>query len=80
MTIETLRGLLLWSGIINYGFLALWALLYLFVPGPLLRKIAGWYRVSPETFDAIQFSGILLYKMGIFFFNLIPYVALRIIA
>ncbi len=79
MNIETLRGLLLWSGIINYGFLILWVFLHLFARG-LFHRIAGWYRVSPETFDAIQFSGIVIYKMAIFFFNLIPYAALWIVA
>jgi hypothetical protein len=79
MNIETLRGLLLWSGIINYGFLILWILVHLFARG-LFHRAAGWYRVSAENFDAIQFSGIVLYKMAIFFFNLIPYVALRIVA
>jgi hypothetical protein len=79
MNIETLRGLLLWSGIINYGFLILWVFLHLFARG-LCHRIAGWYRLPAESFDTIQFSGIVLYKMAIFFFNLIPYVALRIVA
>jgi hypothetical protein len=78
MSADTLRGMLLWSGIINYGFLILWVVLYLFAPG-LMRWVARFYRMSPETFDTIQFSGILFYKMAIFFFNLIPYVALRIV-
>jgi hypothetical protein len=30
MNIEQVRGMLLWSAIINYAFLALWGLLYLF--------------------------------------------------
>jgi hypothetical protein len=79
MTIETLRGLLLWSGIINYGFLILWIGGYLLAPG-LVRRLAAFYRLPAETFDAIQFSGIVLYKMAIWFFNIIPYIALRIIA
>ena len=78
MSTDTLRGLLLWSGIINYGFLILWVLLYLFAPG-LMHWVARFYRLSPETNDTIQFSGIVFYKTAIFFFNLIPYVALRIV-
>lgn len=78
MNIDTLRGVLLWSGIINYAFLILWVLVFLFARG-FCHRVAGWYRVSPENFDMIQFSGILFYKTAIFFFNLIPYVALRIV-
>ena len=79
MTIETLRNLFLWSGIINYGLLILWIGLYLFARGPF-RWLAALYRVPVETFDTIQFSGIVLYKLAIWFFNIIPYLALRIVA
>ena len=79
MTVDVVRGVLLWSGIINYGILIFWILLYLFARG-LLHRLARWYRLSPEQFDLIQFSGIVLYKLAIFFFNLVPYVALRIAA
>jgi hypothetical protein len=33
---------------------------------------------KPEQFDAINFAGIALYKLGILP-NLVPYVALRIV-
>jgi hypothetical protein len=79
MTIDTLRGVLLWSGIINYGILIWWVLLYLFARG-LFHRIAKLYRVPAETFDVIQFSGIVIYKLAIFFFNFVPYLALRIVA
>jgi hypothetical protein len=79
MSIDTLRSFLLWCGIINYGFLILWIGLYLFAPR-LLHWVSRLYRLSPETCDSIQFTGIVFYKTAIFFFNLIPYVALRIVA
>ena len=78
MTIDAVRGLLLWSAILNYGFLLAWIALYLFARGPM-RSVARWYRLSAEDNDRIQFSGILLYKLGIWFFNLIPYLVLRIV-
>ena len=79
MSIETVRSVLLWCGIINYGILIFWALLFLFARGPL-HRISRWYGLSSEHFDLIQFCGISLYKLGIFFFNLVPYVALRLVA
>ena len=78
MTVDTVRGVLLWSGIINYGFLILWVFLYFFARR-WLHGLARWYRLSPENFDLVQFSGIVLYKCAIFFFNFIPYVALRMV-
>ena len=62
MTTETVRGMLLWSAITNSVFLALWGLLYFFARG-LMHRIARWWRLQPEQFDAFQFGGILLYKM-----------------
>ena len=78
MSIDTVRSALLWSGIINYGILILWVLLVLFARG-LIHRIARWYGLSAGHCDLIQFSGITLYKLLIFFFNLVPYVALRIV-
>ena len=71
MTVEQVREMLLWSAIINYGFVILWAGLYLLARG-LLNRVAHWWRLTPEQFDAFQFGGILLYKMGIWMFFIIP--------
>jgi hypothetical protein len=79
MSVETLRNALLWCGIINYAILVLWAALVFLAPG-LLRWFARRFRLSPETFDAIQYGLMALYKIGIILFNLVPYVALRIVA
>jgi hypothetical protein len=78
MSLEQVRGMLLWSAIINYVFLALWGLLYLFARG-LMYRISRWWRLTPEQFDAFQFGGILLYKMGIWMFFIIPCIALYIV-
>jgi hypothetical protein len=78
MTVETVRDALLWCGIINYTMLVLWAWLVLLAPR-LLRWYASWFRLSAEQFDAIQCGGLLLYKLAILLFNLVPYIALRIV-
>jgi hypothetical protein len=78
MTIDTLRGLLLWSGIINYGLLVVWALGFLLARKPL-HRIAGWFGLSSELADAMNYGGMMFYKLSIFLFFLIPYIALRII-
>jgi hypothetical protein len=78
MTVETLRDALLWCGIINYAMLVVWAWLVLLAPR-FLRWYASWFRLSAEQFDAIQYGGLLLYKLAILLFNLVPYVALRIV-
>ena len=34
------------------------------------------FKLSVETFDAIQYVGIAVYKIGIILFNLVPLIAL----
>jgi hypothetical protein len=79
MNVETVRSTLLWCTVINYGLLLLWALLFLFAHDGLYR-LHRRSRLSPQHFDAIQYGGIVLYKLGILLFNLVPYIALRIVS
>jgi hypothetical protein len=78
MTVDTFRSVLLWSGLINYGLLILWVLATL-VGRRFYHWIAGKFGLSAEHFDLVNYIGILLYKVAIFFFFLVPYVALRIV-
>ena len=80
MSVEIVRGFLFWCSLINYSLLVFWALLMM-APHEWMHRIWGrWYRISSEQFDVIQFSGIVLYKLLIFVFNVIPFIALRIVA
>ena len=79
MNVETLRDALLWCGIINGAMLLLWAALLLLAPG-YFRWVARLFRLSAEQFDAIQYGLIVLYELGIILFNIVPYIALRIVA
>jgi hypothetical protein len=79
MSIEVVRSALLWCTFLNYAVLLVWFLLYMLPHNWLYRLCAGWFRLTLERFDAINFTGIVLYKAGILFLNLVPYVALRIV-
>jgi hypothetical protein len=69
----------LWCVVINFGLLMVWILLFALPHDWLYRCLGSWFRVSPEQVDAINFGGIVLYKMAILMFNLVPYIALRIV-
>jgi hypothetical protein len=69
---------LLWCGIINYAILLLWVALVLLTPR-FLRSAGRLFRLPAEQFDAIQYGLLALYKVGIILFNLVPYIALRIV-
>jgi hypothetical protein len=80
MSIEVMRGGLLWCAILNYGLLIVWFLLFVLPHAWLYRLWSRWFHLSTEQFDTMNFAGIVLYKVGILLFNLIPYIALRIVA
>lgn len=80
MTIDTVRDVLLWCTVINYGVLVVWFLAFVFAHD-LVRRLHGrWFRLSDAQFDAVHYGGMGLYKLGIFLFNLVPYLALRIVS
>ncbi|QPK61815.1 hypothetical protein IVG45_13170 [Methylomonas sp. LL1] len=79
MNIELVHDALLWCTVINYGLLLFWALLFITAHDWLLRLHGRWFHLSIEKFDAIHYSGMAIYKIGIFLFNLVPYIALLIV-
>jgi len=42
-----------------------------------MRRFHGrWFRLSDEQFDALHYLGMLIYKIGILLFNLVPLIVL----
>lgn len=79
MNIRTTRRAFLWCAIINYCVLILWFLLYVLAHEWLQRYWARWFHLSTEQFDFLNFEGMMLLKIFILAFNLVPFVALLII-
>jgi len=80
MSVEMMRTTLLWCTALNYGMLVLWFVIYLTAREQLYALWRSWYRLSNEQFDILNFAGMAFYKIGIFLFNLAPYVALCLAA
>jgi len=79
MTIEIVQDLLLWCAIINFGLLLWWFLFITLAHDWTYRLHSRWFKLSVEQFDAVHYAGIALFKLSIFFFNLVPYFALLIV-
>ena len=79
MTIEIIRDALGWCGVINIVMLLLWAAVVTFAPDLVFKTHGKWYKLSDERMSDIHYSGMLFYKLGIFLFNIVPYLALRIV-
>jgi hypothetical protein len=80
MTLEIVRNALLWCTILNFASLLIGMLLFALPHAWLYRMWGRWFRISQEHFDAIVFASLVIYKIGILLFNLVPYIALRIVA
>lgn len=78
MTLILCRELLLWALVLNYSILLLWFALFRGFHDGLYRLHTRWFSLSIETFDAIHYGGMALYKVGIFLFNLTPWLALHL--
>jgi len=79
MTIEFLQALLGWCLLLNVGLLLGWVLFFWLAHDFVYRVHGKMFKLSVETFDAIHYGGMAIFKIGIFLFNLIPYLALLII-
>ncbi|RXZ44259.1 DUF6868 family protein [Crenobacter cavernae] len=79
MDLATLRDFFLWCSVINYGVLIVWFLLFLLLRGWLYRQWERGFGLSLRDSARLNFGGMLLFKLGVILFNLVPYVALRII-
>jgi len=76
---DPLLKFFLWSAVINLGLLIV-SLLAFTLGGNFIYRIYGkWCDVSKEQFNTIVFSGMFFYKICILFFNVVPYIVLRII-
>jgi len=79
MTVDILLGVLGWSAVINIGLLLWWSLWILFAHDFVYRMHSRWFKIPVEKFDAIHYAGMAFYKITIIVFNVVPYLALRII-
>jgi len=67
-----------WCTVINLIVLMVWFLVFSRAHEMLYRIHAQWFRISRETFDAIHYAAMAMYKVSIILFNLVPMIALRI--
>ena len=80
MSIEELRAFFGWCSIINIGILLVWFVEFVLMRDWIYKIHTKWYKLSDERFDAIHYGAIAVYKLAVIVFNVIPYIALRIIA
>jgi hypothetical protein len=76
MTTNELKTFLLWCVALDYGLLLLWFGAFVYAHGWMYRIHTRWFKLSPETFDAIHYAGMTVFKIGIMLLGLAPLIAL----
>jgi len=79
MTVEGLRCVLGWCSVINMGLLLWWFLFFAFARDWVYKMHSRWFKISKESFEVIHYGGIAFFKICILVFNVVPYIALRIV-
>lgn len=80
MSLAQLQEFLLWCTLINMGLLLFWFLMFSLARNWVYRLHSRWFKLSPESFDRIHYSAMVFFKISVILFNLIPYVALHLVA
>ncbi len=79
MSIPVIRDVLFVCFMINFGLLLWWFCMFIFAHDLIYKMHSRWFKISAEKFDAIHYAGIACYKIGIFFFNVVPFFALQVV-
>lgn len=79
MTFHHALHFLIWSTVINYAILMVWFGVFVFAHNWLYRVHSRWFKIPVETFDAIHYGGIAVYKIGIMLLNLVPLIVMHFI-
>lgn len=78
MTLELLTRFLAWCTLINLVVLVVW-FLFLTTGGNWMRRMHGkWFALSDEGFAAVHYKMLAYFKLLWVFFNLTPYLVLRL--
>jgi hypothetical protein len=80
MDIQTLTTFFMWCTIINGGLLLFWTTMFMLAPDLVYRTQHRWFSFSRETFNVVFYCFLGMFKIVFLVLNVVPFVALMIIA
>ncbi|BCS87855.1 DUF6868 family protein [Pseudodesulfovibrio sediminis] len=78
MTIETLTTFFMWCSIINGGLLLYAVVIQMVAPDFIYTFQRRFFPINRETYETVYYAFLGGYKLLYLVFNLVPYIALRI--
>jgi uncharacterized protein DUF6868 len=76
LEVLNLKHVLWWCVGLNYAVVILWFGSFTLAHDWMYRVNSRWFKLSPKTYDALNWAGIAVYKLGIILLNLVPLAAL----
>jgi hypothetical protein len=80
MTIDTLTTFLGWCSVINIGVLLFSTLMMIVVRDFAIKLHSRLFGVNPEELPIIYLQYLGNYKIAIIILNIVPYIALKVMA
>ena len=79
MDLMLLRAVLGWCTLLNFALLMWWWCALMFMGDFVYRVHTKWFDIDRPRFDAIHYTGMMLFKLAVFVLNVVPYLALLIV-
>jgi hypothetical protein len=80
VTTNDIKHVLLWCVGLNYAILLIWSGVLIFAHNWMYRMHTRWFKLPLETFDAMHYAGLAVYKIGIILLNLVPLIAFCLVS
>ena len=79
MNISMLQAFFMWCSIINFGLLLLIFAIITLAKEWTYKMHSRWFNISKENFDLVLYCFLGFYKLLVWVFCIIPWIALSII-
>ncbi len=79
MTLAMLKSFFMWCTIINAGILLFSSLMMMSMADWAFSIHSRFFAIKREEFNLAVYSFLGLYKLFVYFFNLVPFIALVIV-
>jgi len=76
MDLQILKTFFMWCSILNIGLLIFTSLLWLFASDWIHGIHSKWFSIPKETFHVVFYCFIGIYKLLVYVFNIVPWIAL----
>ena len=80
ITLEAIQEILGWCSVINMGLLVVAAIAISTMRDAIMKIHSKMFSLSEEDLSRAYFQYLAQFKIAVLVFNLIPYIALRIIS